>query len=195
LENDLKISWCCPNGLRLDTLTEDVVRLMKQSGCYYISVGIESGTDRILKLMRKQLTLKQIRQQVLMIKNSGMDVNGFFIIGYPGETAADIRETINFAKSLPLTRATFYNFLPLPNTEIYNRLVETNELKEINYGDFFQGDVPYVTPGLSRTQLKHLQRVAHREFYLRPDVFFSLIRSIKSFNQLLHIIKRAVVYF
>jgi len=195
LENNLKISWCCPNGLRLDTLTEDVVRLMKESGCYYISVGIESGVDRILKAMRKELTVEQIRQQVLMVKRAGMDVNGFFIIGYPGETAADIRKTIDFAKSLPLTRVAFYNFLPLPSTQIYKILMERNELKEINYNDFFQGDVPYVAQGFSKGQLKYLQRRAFREFYLRPGVFFSLISKIKSFNQLLYIIRRAMVYF
>ena len=195
LKNNLKISWCCPNGLRLDTLSEDIVCLMKESGCYYISVGIESGVDRILKAMRKKLTVEQIRQQVLMVKRTGMDVNGFFIIGYPGETAADIRKTIDFAKSLPLTRVAFYNFLPLPNTQIYRILMERNELKEINYNNFFQGDVPYVAHGFSKSRLKYLQRRAHREFYLRPGVFFSLISKIKSFNQLLYIIRRAMVYF
>lgn len=195
LKNNLKINWCCPNGLRLDSLTEDIVHLMMRSGCYYISVGIESGVDRILKAMHKRLTTKQIRQQVLMIKKSGMDVNGFFIIGYPGETEADICKTIDFAKSLPLTRAAFYNFLPLPGSEIYKTLTEKDELKEINYNDFFQGDVPYVTQGFSRSQLKCLQRRAFREFYLRPATFFSLIAKIRSFNQLLYILKRAAVYF
>lgn len=53
LLKDFKISWCCPNGVRLDTLDLETLKLMKKSGCYYISLGIESGSDRILKLMKK----------------------------------------------------------------------------------------------------------------------------------------------
>jgi len=194
LENNIKISWCCPNGLRLDTLTKDMVRLMKKSGCYYISAGIESGVDDILKSMQKNLTVDQIRQQVLMIKNAGMDVNGFFIIGYPGETEADICKTIDFAKSLPFTRAAFYNFLPLPKSEIYNTLTKNKELNKVDWDSLFQGDVPYVSKGFSKNRLKYLQRKAYREFYLRPKTLFSLVSKIKSFNQLWYIIKRALVY-
>ena len=56
LKKDFKVSWCCPNGVRLDTLDRKILELMKAAGCYYISVGIESGSDRILKSMKKNLT-------------------------------------------------------------------------------------------------------------------------------------------
>lgn len=194
LDSGIKISWCCPNGLRLDTLTEEIVRLMKKSGCYYISVGIESGSNLVLSAMRKQLNIEQIIKQIRMIKGASMDVNGFFIVGYPGESEKDIFRTIDFAKSLPLTRAAFYNFLPLPGTQIYKELSERNELERIEWDNIFQGDVPYTTAGISKPRLKQLQRRAYREFYLRPRVFFNLLSKIKTLNQLLYILKRARVY-
>ena len=193
LEKDLGISWCCPNGLRLDTLTEDMVILMKKAGCYYISLGIESGVDRILKAMRKNITVELITKKVNMIKGTGLDVNGFFIIGYPGETEADILETIKFAKRLPLTRTAFHIFLPLPNTEAYRKLIESGDLKEPDWNTFAPESVPYVAQGFTKPQLEGLQRKAQWEFYLRLKTMFSLLTKIKSFSQIVYIMKRVVL--
>ena len=72
----------------------------------------------------------------------------FFILGYLGEIKKEIKMTINFAKSLGLKRAAFYNFLPLPGTEAYNNLIRSGELKEekIDWSNIFQADVPYIPP-------------------------------------------------
>ncbi|MDD5643862.1 MAG: radical SAM protein [bacterium] len=188
------ISWCCPNGLRCDTLDEDTVKLMKKSGCYYISIGIESGSDRILKNMKKGLLVEKIKEQVKMITGAGMDVNGFFILGYPGETEEDIRKTIDFSKELKLTRAAFYSYMPLPGTESYETLLKLKEIQAIDFGKMTEMTVAYTPRGMSRERLKELQRKAHLEFYLRPEIMFKLLKEIKSVNQLKYIAKRAKAY-
>lgn len=196
LTADFRISWCCPNGVRLDTLDLETLELMKKSGCYYISVGIESGSDRILTLMKKQLSVKVIKGQVRLIKKSGLDVNGFFILGYPGETENDIKKTIFFSKSLGLKRAIFSNFLPLPGSTVYNELINSGELKEeeIDWDKVFQAEVPYSPSSISKNKLKNLQRRAYLEFYLRPEIIFGVIKEIKTLNQVKYLIRRFTAF-
>jgi len=196
LEKDFKISWCCPNGVRLDTLNKKTLELMKKSGCYYVSVGIESGTNRILRKMKKGITVKKIRKMVRMVNEAGMTINGFFILGYPGETKGEILKTIKFAKSLNLARAAFYNFLPLPRTEAYEKLLEDGELEkgDIDWAHIFQADVPYSPMTLTKEELKNLQRRAHLEFYFRPIILWRLLKEVRTFQQFKYILKRAKAY-
>jgi radical SAM superfamily enzyme YgiQ (UPF0313 family) len=190
----LKLSWCCPNGVRLDTLDKEMLTWMKESGCYYISVGIESGSDRILGLMKKHLTVSQIKRQIAIIKEVGLDANGFFIIGYPDENEEEILETIHFACSLPLRRAAFYNFLPLPGTEIYNYLLESKQFQEPDWQQMHQTRHPYCPRAISRKRLIALSKKAYWDFYLRPHTIFSLLKEIKTLRQLKFIVRRVISY-
>ena len=65
LDKNIKINWACPNGVRLDTLDEELLKLMEKSGCYSFAVGIESGSSGILKDMRRQVTLEKMREKFL----------------------------------------------------------------------------------------------------------------------------------
>lgn len=196
IQKDFKISWCCPNGVRLDTLDQKILKLMQEAGCYYVSVGIEAGSDRILKLMRKGTNVTKIKKMVQIVHKADMPINGFFILGYPGETKNEIIRTINFAKSLDLSRAAFYNYLPLPRTEAYDYLIKSGEIKEedIDWSRIFQAEVPYESPTLSHGQLKYLQKRAHREFYLRPKIIWRLLKEIRTYQQFIYILRRAKAY-
>lgn len=195
LKSNLNISWCCPNGVRLDTLDLEVLKLMKASGCYYVSVGIESGSNRILKLMKKKLTVEKIKRQIKMIKKSGITVNGFFILGYPGETKKEMEATIKLSRSLGLTRVAFYNFLPLPGTEIYEQLARNGEIEEdMDFSHIFQAETPYSPVSVSQKELKKIQQKAYLLFYLRPVILWQMLREIKTPNQFKYILKRAIAY-
>jgi len=195
LNISLRISWCCPNGIRMDTLDLGILQMMKAAGCYYVSVGIESGSNRILKLMKKSLTVEKITKQIKMIKKSGLAVNGFFILGYPGETRKEMERTIKFSQSLGLTRAAFYNFLPLPGTEAYRQLVETGEIEgEFDFSQIFQAETPYAPKSVTKEELKSLQQKAYLQFYLRPAVLWAMLKEIKTLNQLKYILRRAFAY-
>ena len=191
IRRKLDISWCCPNGLRLDSLDRETLVLMRKAGCYYVSIGIESGSQRVLDMMKKKLKISEIKRQVDMVRSVGLDVNGFFILGYPGETIDDIRKTIDFARELDLTRAAFYNFLPLPGTSVYEELLEGHKIDGLDWTKMSQCDVPYVPDGMKAYQLKEFQRSANLKFYLRPTIFYRLLREIKSVSQLKFIVKRA----
>ncbi len=192
-ENNLNISWTCPNGVRLDTLDKDLLLTMKDAGLYGISVGIESGSERILKDMKKNLTKETIKEKINVIRECGLDVSGFFIIGYPTETKNDIMETINFALSLDLKRAGFFIFKPFPGTEATGKLIKNGEIAEISdeeWTKFILADVVYAPPGMTKSQIKNLRKKAILKFYLRPKIIFKLIKGIRNLEHLKLILKR-----
>ena len=77
----------------IGTLDAELLQLMERAGCYSLAVGIESGSQRILDLMKKDLTIEEIEYKVALIKRvTKIKVTGFFIIGYPGETKDEIKQ-------------------------------------------------------------------------------------------------------
>jgi len=187
---DLGMSWAVPNGVRMDTLDEEMLGLMKETGLYLISLGIESGSDRMLRLMKKNITTAKIRESIKMINKAGIDIAGFFILGFPGETAESIKRTIVFATRLKLVRANFFTYLPFPGSESYEKLRAQNELDGIDWNHFYFMNASYVPKALTRKKLKNLQRLAFARFYLRPRIILYNLRSIQSLKHLLFIIKR-----
>lgn len=178
------ISYTFPNGLRLNHLDKENLRIMKDTGLYALTVGIESGSQRILDMMKKNLTLRLIEEKINLIKESGIEPNGFFILGYPGETVDDIKTTIRFAKRLNLKRAHFSNFLPLPGTEITQKLIETGEINQPKWNTLVYSKVAYSPKEINKRQLKRLQRRAFLEFYLRPRILLQLFLEIKTLTHL-----------
>jgi len=191
-DKNLNISWACPNGIRLDTLDEDLLRLMKKSGFYVASVGIESGSERILESMQKKLTKSKIKDKIDLINKVGLEAIGFFIIGYPGETKEDILETFRFAESLDLKRANYMIFHPYPGTPITKKLIESGELKkeDQDWARYILADVAYTPKGITRRQLKNLRRLGFYRFYLRPKVLLKMLSEIKSPKHFYIVFKR-----
>jgi anaerobic magnesium-protoporphyrin IX monomethyl ester cyclase len=193
-ERGLEISYTFPNGLRLNHLDLETLRLMKETGAYSFNVGIESGSQRILDVMKKNLTLELIEEKVNLIVEAGLEPCGFFIIGFPAETREDIGATIRFARRLKLKRAHFSNFLPLPGTETTRLLLENREIAKPVWEELFYARVPYAPPGISRRQLKRLQRKAYLSFHLRPRILWGILAEIKSVNHLKLTLKRVWDY-
>ena len=187
---DLGMTWAVPNGVRMDSLDEELLGLMKDTGLYLISLGIESGSDRVLKLMKKGTTTSRIRRGINMIRKAGIDMAGFFILGFPGETKNTILQTIRFAARLPLVRANFFTYLPFPGSESYEELTKADDLGRVNWKRFYFMNAAYVPDGMTREELKRLHRAAFARFYLRPRVIFYQIRSIRSLRHLFFLTKR-----
>lgn len=190
IDLDLDISWATPNGVRIDSLDEELLKLMKESGLYLISLGIESGSDRVLSLMKKNITINKIRGGIKLIHRFGIDIAGFFIIGFPGETVEDIKKTIRFSLDLGLIRANYFTYLPFPGTESYSGLVSSGEINKVNWDRFYFMSAPYSHKGISNKQLKSLQRSAFLKFYIRPRIILKNLSGIKSFRHFGFLLKR-----
>ncbi len=181
----LDLCWALPNGVRLDTLDEELLRLMEQSGCYSMAVGIESGSQRILDLMQKRISLDLIEEKIALIKRvTKMKITGFFIIGYPGETKKEIRETIAFSRKLPIDKANFGIYMPLPGTTSYQALREAGELEGYDPSKVTEYRAAYAPPGISNGEMRRYLKWAFFSFYARPRVVRDVVSGIKHWDQL-----------
>ena len=168
---NINATWATPNGLRLNRLDKNLLELLKEARFYSIAVGIESGSDRILKKMRKGSSIEKVRADLRMVSEVGdIDVTGFFMLGFPGETREDIEKTIQFSRELPLHRATFHSFIPLPGTQIWEEMKVSGELDRVDWERYFFWAGAYIPQGLTRKKLKNLHRKAFLLFYLRPRI-------------------------
>lgn len=118
IQKKLNIKWNIRNGIRVDKVDKELLEKMKQSGCYFIFFGMESGAQPILKSIKKGTTIDQIRNAVALTKEVGLPAGGTFMIGHPDETYRDFEESINLARSLELDEVRFYNVIAYPNTEL-----------------------------------------------------------------------------
>ncbi len=187
---NLDISWATPNGVRLDTLDEELLGLMKRSGLYLISLGIESGSDRILENMKKNTTVKKIREGIKPLRTSGIDIAGFFIMGFTDETKEDVKKTMRLSLELDLVRANYFTYLPFPGSDSYKELVSRGELDGIDWDRFYFMNAAYTPKGMTRRQLKNLQRLAFFRFYMRPRILWKNLMAIQSFKHFRYLLKR-----
>ena len=118
------IRWRCDT--RLDKLDRELLHIMKCSGCERIKVGIESGSDSILKSVDKGMTVSFIREKVNLIKSAGLPFTVYLMIGFPGETDEDVQMTINLARELEADYYSLSVLTPYPGTRLYDESLKLN---------------------------------------------------------------------
>jgi len=112
-----KIQWIC--GTRVDRVDEKLLRLMKKSGCKYISYGVESGSNRMLKeVIKKGTTIEQAEAIIKLTDKIGIGIIANYMFGLPGETEEDLRLTLEAVRRIPADAAELSIFIPLPGTEL-----------------------------------------------------------------------------
>jgi len=135
LKNRIKTSWSCTT--RINILDNELLSHMKRAGCVNIDIGIESGSDRILKEINKNLTTLDIRSGLKMIRNHGINVNAYFMIGFPTEKQEDLELTKLLMNDKNMGKVLFSIFTPYPGTELFD---QTNNLglipKNIDWSNF-----------------------------------------------------------
>lgn len=180
IEQGLKINWTCNS--RVDFVDEEMLQLMSKAGCWFISWGIESGNEAILKHARKGAKPDQARKALTWSKKAGINNWGYFIIGLPGETEETIRQTIDFAKSLPLDIALFHIAAPYPGTPFFFEVVENKWFRPGTRWEQVDMDKETVLdyPGLPAERLMYWQRRAFREWAIRPGPVMTYLKMLFS---------------
>ena len=167
LRNRMDIAWDCVGYENLHALSEDMLKLMKRAGCKSISMGIESASDIIRKSIQKQGTAKEIFQKVRMVKDIGIGVRTFFMIGFPGETKKDIEATVNYAFSLPADFLQFEIVCPHPGTELLHSLKEKYGIDRIDWESFDVYRSPYPLSGVGSLELyRKLKKIRRRYSFI-----------------------------
>jgi len=186
-KRNLDISWTCE--ARVNLVTEELLKEMKKAGCYMVAYGIESGNQTILNNLRKGITIEQIKSAIKATQKAGIQSVGYFMLGSPGETPETIRQTINFAKNLPLDFAQFSITTPYPGTDLYNIYLNSGN-KNIKWDDFIyvsfkSSSAPvFETKLLSKEDLQEWSAKAYKEFYLRLSYIWKRFIGMRSIGDL-----------
>ncbi len=118
------------SGIRVDVANKELFQKMKKAGVRTINLGIESGNQDVLDFYNKKTTLSQVRKAAYLARKMGFFTIGYFMLGAPIETEEHIKNTINFAKSLPLDNASFSPFSYLKGAPIWYEAVREGKISE-----------------------------------------------------------------
>jgi len=169
INSRIKIYISFPNGIRADRITPRLLGKMKKAGVYKISYGIESGSPRIQKLIKKELSLDKVKETIRLTVKNRIIPQGFFMIGFPTETEEDYRKTVDFAKNSDLCFASFHKVLSFEGTELHS--MTRHSAMDRNY---MESDLNY-------SKIKNLDKKvakAKREFYLSPKRIWLIFRLV-----------------
>ena len=181
IESGLKITWS--SNTRADTMDDEMAKMMYKSGCRLVSIGVESGSQKMLDKIGKKITLDNIRNTVRILKKNKIKIYNYFVIGLPWETEETVEETIKFAIELDSNFISFYTATPLPGTKYFayamlNKLVEGNlDFRSAYYEPVVRSE------SLSKERIFELHKQAVKRFYLRPKFIFKTLLSLRSFAE------------
>lgn len=178
IEEKLDVHWTCNS--RVDYVDEEMLTLMGKAGCRLISWGIESGNEQILRHARKGAYPDKAERALRWAKKAGIMNWGYFIIGLPQETEATIRQTIDFAKKLPLDIALFHVAAPYPGTPFFFEVVKEGWFRPGTRWEQVDMDKGTVLdyPGLPAERLLYWQKRAFREWAFRPGPIMTYLKML-----------------
>jgi anaerobic magnesium-protoporphyrin IX monomethyl ester cyclase len=184
----LKVDWTCET--RVNLVDKDLLRHMKESGCYAIAYGIESASPEIIETLQKDITPEQVKTAVRDTRDAGIQVVGYFMLGSPGETPETIRQTIALAKQLKVDFAQFSVTTPFPGTDLYDIYMrgrrESPAWDKFIYAGTDNPTTPiFESDNLSGTDIQVWLRRAYRGFYLRPAYLGQRLRRCTSWSEIM----------
>lgn len=189
----IKILWTCLT--RVDRVDENILKTMKKAGCWQIIYGIESGSQRMLDIMKKSITLKQIKDAVHFAKKAKMNIRATFVFGLPGETLDSIKQTVDFAIKLKLDVVTFFTVVLYPGNELFQIANKQGKVLHTNYDEYTSiidsniTKLHYVPESLTEKELKNAIVGAYRRYYFRFYYILREILTIRSFEDIHRYIK------
>jgi radical SAM superfamily enzyme YgiQ (UPF0313 family) len=172
----LDLSWGCTT--RANLIAPELMRTMAEAGLRKVGIGMESATERIREgLYKKGVSQEEIHHTVEVAREHGVHVLLFLMLGAPGETRREMLATIEQATRLPATEASFSLFVPIPGTDLWQRMREEGWKMSEDYTDYdyyakqpFEGEI-------SRKELRMIQRWAYLRFYGHPARWRSVARA------------------
>ena len=180
IEQKINIRWT--SNSRVDYVDEEMLHLMAQAGSFLITWGIESGNEQVLKHAHKGAYPDKAEKALTWARQAGILNWGYFIIGLPTETEATIRQTIEFAKRLPLDIALFHVAAPYPGTPFFFEVVKEGWFRPGTKWEQVDMDKGTVLdyPGLPAERLLYWQKRAFREWAFRPGPIWTYVKMLLS---------------
>ncbi|MBW6451234.1 MAG: B12-binding domain-containing radical SAM protein [DPANN group archaeon] len=182
LSENVDITWSCMS--RIDYLDLEVLSLMKKAGCHQICVGVESGDEKILANINKEISLDNVQIAIKLIQKVGIDARATFMFGNPGETVASMKKTIDFAIKLNPDVALFNITTPYPGTDMFYWAKKNGYLKTENWEDYDQSHPVMELPTVSSDEVEHYYKIAFRKFYFRPKYLLKRVMKLRSLDEI-----------
>ena len=179
IKRNLNVHISFPNGLRADFFDDELIDKMRRAGVYRMAIGIESGSQRIQDMIKKDLDIGILHGVIDKLTRARISVHGFFMLGFPTETRSEMEETIDFACNLGLTTANFSLVIPNPGTDLRQTFIES---RERNFEDFSEYTFDAASCNASEVEgeeLIKLKREANRRFYLSARRFRHVLRAME----------------
>lgn len=187
IDENLNLHWSC--FARVDTVDEEVLTLMRKSGCFVIMYGVESLDERVLKDVNKGINIKQINEALILTRKAKIESRISLIIGTPTET----RESLNKTKRelLKLDTDFFQTFIavPMPGSKFFDEALAQNRLINTNWNEYDLSKVLYRHSVFTEKELFREQRNMYLRFYLRSKIIFNLFKSINSFTAIKNVFR------
>jgi radical SAM superfamily enzyme YgiQ (UPF0313 family) len=190
IERRLKFTWGC--SAHANCLSEDKLDIMKKAGCWIISIGIESGDEKIIKIIRKNYNKEHLVKIVKYADKIGIAVRGFFILGNPGETKETLQKTLDLSLKLPLYTVNFCLMSLFPGSEIYkvgHKYGQTDYDLSLITGHPSGDKLSFIANGFSAEQLINIQKKFYRKFYFRISQIWRILKNINSIYDIIKYFK------
>ena len=182
------VTWDC--FTRVDRLDEELVRKAVESGCEKISFGLESGSEKILKLIKKGITIDGMKKAFSICRKSSLRyIEATFMLGnHPLETMDDIKATMDLIMELDPDLAAFSMTAPFPGTELNKVMKEGGYLDKEKWDEFvlYGGTPSWRFEYLGINELKDIQKDFTKRFYLRPGYIFKELRKLKNLKEFIY---------
>ena len=194
VEEKLVLPWCCPNGIRVDNASFELLSAMRKAGCYRVAFGVESGSQRILDSIGKKITLGQIEAAFLNAKKAGIETTAFLMMGNLEEDRETIQQTIDFAKKIAPTYVQFLIAIPYPGSLIYEEVKRNGKLMVKDWDEYGEYDEKFCFEykKVNAILIDEMYKKAYREYYLRPGY---IIKQLFNQNTYRYFGKRARAFF
>lgn len=181
IASGLKLGFQFGNGVRLERFDEELMRKLAEAGTHHMAIAVESANARIQKLIKKHLKLERFNEVLGWARKYGIETLGFFMLGFPGETVAEINETIRFACASHFNEALFSIATPYAGTEL-NDLVRATGAYEggSDVHEEWEGVVRITSEEWNHRKLIWLQRKAYFLFFLSRFRFVKILVKMKS---------------
>jgi len=191
-DSNLDVTWTC--AVRADVLDKDILKKMKDAGCWRVRFGIESGNDEVLKFIKKGITKHQIKKVASWAYELDLEPKAFFMIGHLIDTKKTIEETIDFACALPLKDITVQINTPLKNTVQYQLVQKYGRLTAEDLTEYSFWRPVFLPNALNDTVLNYYNRF-YLKFYLRPKIWYRHIIKIRSFSDIVKFLRGVKIIF
>ncbi len=178
-ENKIDMVWSCLT--RVDRVDRELLMKMRDSGCHQIGYGMESGNQEILDIMKKDITLQQLKDVFKLTQTIGIDTRTFVMFGLPGETKERAFKTLAFLKELDPDYANIYIYSPYPGTELFEIAKTMGKIENFNWSQFDKFSPIYTPDGRTQEDVLEMYKHAIRSFYLSLHYIKKRIKKIRSF--------------